>query len=155
MPDAISGLGATAPSPAKPAGTSNSLDKDAFLKLLVAQLKYQNPLQPSDPSQFMAQTAQFTMVERLDELSKAQAEATTWQRTAAGTGLIGKQVAGTVDGQRVEGVVTSLRLTADGGVLQLAGGRTLPVTAVETVTTPAPPQVAPAASTPYAPPSAA
>ena len=82
----------------------------------------------------MAQTAQFTMVERLDELSKAQTEATSWQRVVAGQALIGKSVSGTVDGTQVSGEVVSLRLTADGGVLELTGGRTLPVSAVETVT---------------------
>jgi len=44
-------------------------DKDTFLKLLVAQLKYQNPMEPVDSSQFMAQTAQFTMVEKLEAMA--------------------------------------------------------------------------------------
>src|SRR5688500_15735757 len=35
-----------------------TIGKDTFLKLLVAQLKYQNPMEPVDSSQFMAQTAQ-------------------------------------------------------------------------------------------------
>ncbi len=138
MPDGIAGLtGTAATTPvgsAGKAGQPGSLDKDAFLKLLVAQLKYQNPLQPSDPSQFMAQTAQFTMVERLDEIAKAQAEAGTWQRVVAGQGLIGKQVSGSAaDGQPVSGLVTGLRVTADGGVLQLAGGGSLAVSAVQSV----------------------
>ena len=46
-----------------------SFDKDTFLKLLVAQLKYQDPTNPTDATQFMSQTAQFTMVEKLDALS--------------------------------------------------------------------------------------
>ena len=50
-----------------PTGTSSStpapsqdFDKDTFLKLLVAQLKYQDPTNPTDATQFMSQTAQFT-----------------------------------------------------------------------------------------------
>lgn len=50
--------------------TSSELDKDAFLQLLVAQLRYQDPLDPSDPAEFMATTAQFTSIEKLDELTK-------------------------------------------------------------------------------------
>ena len=52
---------------------NGELGKDAFLKLLVAQLKYQDPSKPVDSSQFMAQTAAFTQVEKLQ----------AWPRTPA------------------------------------------------------------------------
>lgn len=39
-------------------------DKSTFLKLLVAQLKYQNPLNPADGIQFVTQLAQFTSLEQ-------------------------------------------------------------------------------------------
>lgn len=38
--------------------------QDTFLKLLVAQLQNQNPLEPSDPMQFVSQLAQFTSLEQ-------------------------------------------------------------------------------------------
>jgi len=135
----VTGVGSTAPTTSSTVGgTSTSaaaggLDKDAFLKLLVAQLKFQNPMSPSDPSAFMAQTAQFAMVERLEEISKAQSEAGTWQRVIAGQGLIGQQVTGTSLGSEVSGLVTGLTVTTDGAVLELQGGRTLAVTDVQTV----------------------
>lgn len=40
-----------------------SADKDMFLKLLVAQLRHQDPLQPQDGIQFVTQLAQFTALE--------------------------------------------------------------------------------------------
>jgi Flagellar hook capping protein - N-terminal region len=49
---------------------NDRLGKDAFLQLLVAQLKYQNPLSPMDGTEFVAQTAQLTMTEKLSELAK-------------------------------------------------------------------------------------
>ena len=64
----------------------SKLDKDAFLKLMVAQLKYQNPMSPTDPSAMMAQTAQFTMVESLQAISQSQSDASAWQRVVAGPG---------------------------------------------------------------------
>ena len=44
-----------------------ALDKDAFLKLLVTQLKNQDPLNPQNPDQMAAQLAQFSTVEQLTE----------------------------------------------------------------------------------------
>ena len=58
--------------------------KDMFLKLLVAQLKYQNPMEPVDSSQFMAQTAQFTMVEKLEAMAAADRRPRRRRGLAAG-----------------------------------------------------------------------
>ncbi|HWX51593.1 MAG TPA: flagellar hook assembly protein FlgD [Roseomonas sp.] len=43
---------------------NSSEDYDRFLKLLTAQMKYQDPMQPTDPTQFVAQLAQFSQVEQ-------------------------------------------------------------------------------------------
>jgi flagellar basal-body rod modification protein FlgD len=45
------------------------LDKDAFLKLMIAQLKNQNPLEPTTNADFVAQLAQFSSVEGIQELN--------------------------------------------------------------------------------------
>ena len=53
------------PSRATSAGiASTTVTKDMFLQLLVAQLKNQDPLSPSDPSQFVGQLAQFQQLEQ-------------------------------------------------------------------------------------------
>jgi flagellar basal-body rod modification protein FlgD len=44
--------------------TKAALDKDAFLKLLVAQLAHQDPLQPTEGTEYVAQLSQFAMVEQ-------------------------------------------------------------------------------------------
>lgn len=54
---------------AKDNGNSNSsLDKDAFLQLLVAQMQYQDPLQPTSNTEYMSQLAQFSTVEELQNI---------------------------------------------------------------------------------------
>ena len=52
------------------AAPKKQLDKDAFLQLLVAQLKNQDPLSPLQPHEFAAQLAQFTSVEQLKTLNE-------------------------------------------------------------------------------------
>jgi len=54
---------AAAPAPADPLSTLNS--KDTFLKLLVAQIKNQNPLNPTDSVQFLGQLTQYSELEQL------------------------------------------------------------------------------------------
>ena len=44
--------------------SGTSVDKNMFLQLLVAQLKNQDPLNPSDGTQFVAQLAQFQQLEQ-------------------------------------------------------------------------------------------
>jgi flagellar basal-body rod modification protein FlgD len=118
----------------KPGG---DLDKDAFLKLLVAQLKYQNPMSPADPNEFLGQTAQFTMVEKLEEISKAQTDLTVWQKVTAGQSLVGRQVTGKGDlGTDLTGVVTGLTLGSNGPQLLLADGSKMAVNDVTQVSAP-------------------
>ena len=49
--------------------SGNSMDKDAFLQLLVAEMKYQDPLQPTSNTDYIAQFAQFSQVESLQNMS--------------------------------------------------------------------------------------
>ena len=66
--------------------TSNSkLDKDAFLKLLVTQMQYQDPLNPSSNTEYVAQLATFSQLEQLQNISK---DSTTSQAFS----LVGKTV---------------------------------------------------------------
>ncbi len=48
---------------------STGMDKDAFLQLLVAQMKYQDPLEPTSNTEYIAQYAQFSQVEALNNMS--------------------------------------------------------------------------------------
>lgn len=148
MPDAITGATVTAPTPpatpatpAPPAGGGqlvttdtptidpellnrpDALDKDMFLQLLVAQLKYQNPLDPMDSTQFMAQTAQFTTVEKLTELTEQLGESLANDRLGTATGMIGRDVTFTrLDGNTATATVDGVRFEPLGPVLLLSGG---------------------------------
>lgn len=51
------------------ADSGNTLGKDAFLQLLVTQMKYQDPLDPQDNSEYIAQLATFSQLEELQNMS--------------------------------------------------------------------------------------
>lgn len=57
--------------PNEPKEFNSSLDKDAFLKILVTQLKYQDPLEPSKDNEFIGQMAQFSALEQSQNSNKA------------------------------------------------------------------------------------
>ncbi len=82
------------------AGGTSDLDKDAFLRLLTTQLQHQDPLNPMENSEFVAQLAQFSSLEQLQGLSSGMESLYMVNMSinnAALTGLIGKDVVATGD----------------------------------------------------------
>ncbi len=77
---------------------NNDLDKQAFLKLLVAQMKYQDPMEPTDNTEYVSQLAQFSSLEAMNNVSQS----VDLQRA---TGLIGKVVTASIS-DSVTGVAT-------------------------------------------------
>lgn len=64
---------------------NNSLDKDAFLQLLVAQMKYQDPLEPTDNTQYISQLATFSQLEATQNVQSSLS-------AMEANDLVGKQV---------------------------------------------------------------
>ncbi|GAA3448002.1 flagellar hook assembly protein FlgD [Planomonospora venezuelensis] len=116
-----------------PAASNSQLDKDTFLKLLVAQMRYQDPSKPADTSQFLSQTAQFTEVERMEQLVKQQGELLAAQLQLSASNLVGKTISYTgPDGTDAVGVVTSASF---GSAPTLKVGNTdVPLSSVKEVT---------------------
>ncbi|MFT6435201.1 MAG: flagellar basal-body rod modification protein FlgD [Candidatus Azotimanducaceae bacterium] len=95
----------------KPATESKELDKNAFLELMVAQMNNQDPLSPQDNGEFIAQLAQFSSVEGIDNLnSTVDSLATSMQSSQAlqASALVGRTVHIATDQSHLtqEGVVT-------------------------------------------------
>ncbi|NLY11493.1 MAG: flagellar hook assembly protein FlgD [Firmicutes bacterium] len=76
--------------------TINALGKDEFLKLLITQLKYQDPISPVDDKEFIAQLAQFSSLEQMQNLNQTIGQMMESQQrlTALGqaTSLLGRTV---------------------------------------------------------------
>lgn len=65
--------------------TGGEMDKDAFLQLLVAQMKYQDPLEPTSNTEYISQYAQFSQVEQMQNMAGSM----DLQRASQ---LVGKEV---------------------------------------------------------------
>ena len=118
---------------------SKDFDKDTFLKLLVAQLKYQDPTNPTDATQFMSQTAQFTVVEKLDALSALDQKVLDATRAQSAASLIGRQVTYTdYSGTSRTGTVTGTTFGSQNPTLTIDGTQVAldAVTAVGTTAAP-------------------
>jgi flagellar basal-body rod modification protein FlgD len=114
---------------------SNGLGPDAFLQLLVAQMKYQDPSSPTDGTQYMTQLAQFTEVQNLQNISTTMTNALSWQQTVAGEGMLGHTVTGAdTSGKSVSGLVSAVSPTSTGALLTLDDGSQLDVAGVTKVT---------------------
>ncbi|MGN6132554.1 MAG: flagellar hook capping FlgD N-terminal domain-containing protein [Nocardioidaceae bacterium] len=113
------GLGA-ATATATPASPTDQMGKDTFLKLMVAQLRNQDPMNPTDSTQFLAQTAQFTSLEKMQDLAAQSSQALNAQMAFGASGLVGKDVTYTAeDGTEATGTVSGVRFTASGPLLHI------------------------------------
>ena len=111
----VSGSGPVATSSATTSvDRPDQMDKDTFLKLLVAQMRYQDPSNPTDPTQFMSQTAQFTQVQKLEQIATQNASLLSLQRSMSAGVLVGHSVTYTDDsGSSQTGTVSSVVLGDD------------------------------------------
>jgi flagellar basal-body rod modification protein FlgD len=114
-------------------GTSKPADKEMFLQLLVAQMRYQDPSNPTDSSQFLAQSAQFTALEKMQDVADQTAALFSAQMAFGASGLIGKQVTWSdTDGATRSGTVRSVAFGAQGPTLDIDGA-TCPIASLLSV----------------------
>jgi flagellar hook capping protein len=106
---------------------NDALGKDAFLQLLVTQMKYQDPLDPQDNSEYLSQLAQFSALEQMTNVSKGLADVSKIVDNINSSVLIGqlssmigqpvqwiaeeKAADGTVTKQSYEGKIIGVSIT--------------------------------------------
>ncbi len=122
---------------AESADPRQALDRNAFLRLLTTELRYQDPLQPVKDQEFIAQLAQFSALEQMENLAKTMTAFSEHQvkaaRLAQATALLGREV-DLDDGQGgvLTGRVEAIRLK-DGVPWLLVGGHEAALDTVVTV----------------------
>ena len=98
------------------------LGRDAFMKILVAQMRHQDPLDPMDDREFVAQMAQFSSLEQMQNMNKSLNQFLESNFLYQASSLIGSEVeirAGS--DEEVKGIVTEVQFTEEGPVVVLDG----------------------------------
>lgn len=110
-----SGINSTVPSNSQDiASAFANVDTDQFLQLMITELQNQDPLDPTDSSEFLQQITQIREIGASDKLTETLDRVLAGQNLAMASGLIGKEVVG-VDSQlnEVRGVVERVAMVTD------------------------------------------
>ena len=119
---------ATSSSSTTPAPTT--VDYEAFLQLLVTQMRNQDPTNPTDSAEYLSQLASFSSVEQQLQSNAKLDSLLSTMAFGQGAGLIGRSVTSS-DGQTT-GTVVSVSQVAGQTTVNLDGGTVLNVTDIAT-----------------------
>jgi flagellar basal-body rod modification protein FlgD len=86
--------------------TSNELGKDDFLKLLITQMQNQDPTEPMENTEFIAQMAQFSSLEQMTNMASSFEKMSNYISASEGASMLGKTVQVNVGDATVTGVVS-------------------------------------------------
>lgn len=101
---------------------NDDLGKDDFMKLLLAQLQHQDPMNPMDDQAFIAQVAQFNTLDQMTSMNKTLAAVLDSQQISEASNLIGKVVsAAGPESTIVTGMVTAASIEAGVAKLHIDG----------------------------------
>lgn len=101
---------------AKKGKLPGQLDKDSFLKLLVAELRHQDPTQPMNDREFISQMAQFSSLEQMSNINQSIERLLLRSQSGEAFSLIGKEVEAVdfASQQIVRGLVSGVVYRQDG-----------------------------------------
>ncbi|MCC8931392.1 flagellar hook assembly protein FlgD [Rhizobium sp. 'Codium 1'] len=112
-------------STASKAAEKASIDYDSFLKLLIAQMKNQDPTDPMDASEQIAQLATFSQVEQSIQMNSNLETLITGNALTNASSYIGKTI--TSADEKTTGVVASVRVYTDTMVATTTDGKEIPI----------------------------
>jgi flagellar basal-body rod modification protein FlgD len=99
---------------------SDNLGENDFLKLMMIQLQHQDPLNPSDPTQYMSELANFSSLEQQTQIAQSTASASTQQASTSALGLLGHTVSyKDASGVTQTGTVSKVNFTSSGPALTI------------------------------------
>lgn len=103
-------------------GIGDKIDKNQFLKILMAQLKNQNPLKPQKSGKFVEQMSSLTSLEQMTQIANSFQDIQKNSQSRQFLTLLGKDVkATTINGNSVTGEVESVKFTGDDTAVVIGG----------------------------------
>lgn len=108
---------------------NNSINQEDFIKLFLAQLQFQDPLEPVDNREFLAQLAQFSSLEQSRQTSENTSSLLSMNASTQAISLLNHQVdVQNLDGTMASGTVTAIHFTPEGAQVDVktASGTVLP-----------------------------
>jgi len=98
---------------------NNTIDQEAFVKLFLTQLQFQDPMEPVDNREFLAQMAQFSALEQARQTSQNTGDLLAMNATTQAVGLLNRQVE--ISGLAVpsSGTVIAVQFTTAGAQLSV------------------------------------
>jgi flagellar basal-body rod modification protein FlgD len=124
----------TAASQSAAKSTKTEYGGTEFMTVLLAQLKNQNPLEPMQDKDIMAQMAQLNSLEELQNIKSKMAEVALSSQASLAASLIGKRVKATLSsGDTVDGIVSGTAMS-DGSYVLKVGNQSVPLSSVNEIT---------------------
>jgi flagellar basal-body rod modification protein FlgD len=121
----VAALSSASQASPKSAASAATVDYESFLKLLVAQMKNQDPTAPMESTEYVAQLATFSQVEQQVQMNRKLDDILQASALSQASGLIGREVV-SHDGS-VSGKVKEIKLFSDGVVAVLESGGQIPI----------------------------
>lgn len=111
----IDAIGSTVGSGSSSAQGRNTIDQEGFIRLFLSQLQFQDPLEPVDNREFLAQLAQFSNLEQSRQLSMNTESLLTMTSASQALSLLNRQVdVVQSQGFLLSGSVTAVQFTTSG-----------------------------------------
>jgi len=104
-------------------GFNSQIGQDQFMKLMAAQLSYQNPLEPTSQEDFLGQLAQFSTLSGIEQLNSNFDDLFKLQSLTQGASLVGKNITYFSQANKADatGVVSAASVVDGGLVVQVNG----------------------------------
>lgn len=111
--DSNAGVAASSAAGAKVGKGMEDVDMDSFMKLLIAEMQHQDPMNPMDNSQMIQQISQIREIGATNQLTETLSTLSANQQMVTASGLIGREITALGESGDVTGVVDRVSVEVD------------------------------------------
>lgn len=112
---------------------NDGLGQDAFFELLITQLQNQDPLNPMEDRDFIAQMAEFSSLEKTEKLYNLLEDKLSSNQVIQNSNLIGKEIQANIEGIQLKGVVDAVKSSDDKVLAVLENGSEIDISNITQV----------------------